>query len=68
MNSLLVIKSIVDGFNLKLCADFSSLEDKPEGRLCKFSAEDQSVALFFKKEELQANCGFGQAANARCFL
>ena len=50
MAELLILKSIVDGHNISLCAKFN------DNKNCLKSADERYISIFFKEEELKENC------------
>jgi hypothetical protein len=59
-NDLLVLKSVVDGYNIRLCAHFTTTEAKPYSQQsvanCDYAISDQEVSLHIKKRELESQC------------
>ena len=58
--NLLILKSIIDGYNIKLCGKFTTTETVVSKDLqtedCAYSAHEKSVSLYIKKEQLQKEC------------
>ena len=58
-NDLLVLKSVVDGYNIKLCAHFTTTEAKPyeqSSTTCDYAIADQEVSLYLTKKQLTKEC------------
>lgn len=56
-NDLLILKSIIDGYNIRLCAGFTTTQtDLSEIELCEFSAMEKAVSLYFNKDTLKSKC------------
>jgi hypothetical protein len=58
-NDLLVLKSVVDGYNIKLCAHFTTTEAKPydqKASNCDYAIADQEVSLYLTKKQLEKEC------------
>ena len=49
MNDLLLIRSINDGYNIKLCANFGHEQTKVNKGECDEEANERHVSLFFTK-------------------
>lgn len=67
MNNLLLIKTIKDGYNLELCAVFSSTETGASFDNCNFTAHERTMAIYITESELRAGCK-SIAAGSRCLL
>jgi hypothetical protein len=75
-NDLVVLKSIVDGYNIKLCGIFTTAENSAADELsfntCTFEANEKSVALYMKKDQLQEECANAKKSsksdNPKCFF
>lgn len=68
MRTLLVLKSVVDGYNIELSAYFSRNEVDAASPAAQFSASDKKVAIFVSEAELDAGCPQTTAPGPRCFL
>ena len=59
-NDLLVLKSVVDGYNIRLCGHFTTTEAKPYSQQsvanCDYAISDQEVSLHIKKDVLRKQC------------
>ena len=75
-NDLLILKSIVDGYNIKLCGIFTTAEDPTADILsfenCEYSANEKAVALYVQKDHLQTECENVRKKsvnqNPKCFM
>jgi hypothetical protein len=60
MHDLLIIKSINDGFNIKMCIDFSSNEEWPgdsnNSSNCKYRIGDRQTGIHLESADLTAGC------------
>lgn len=74
--NMLVLKSIVDGYNIKLCGMFTSAEepvqDKVDYEACEFSANEKAVSIYIEKDRLQTECAKArknsQSDRPKCYL
>ena len=58
-NDLLILKSLVDGYNIQMCAEFTTTENDETVSFndsCEFSANEKAVSLYIKKEQLDSEC------------
>ena len=75
-NDLMVLKSIVDGYNIKLCGIFTTAENSSADELsmntCTYTANEKAVALYVKKDSLKSECDGAKKSsksnNPKCFL
>ena len=58
-NDLLILKSVVDGYNIKMCGHFTTTEAKPfeqSAASCDYAIADQEVSLYLTKKVLEKEC------------
>lgn len=67
MNDLLVLKTIVDGYNIDLCGKFASSERIEHYDNCDYSARDRAVAFYLAESELKQFCD-DRWSKGKCFL
>ena len=78
-NDLLILKSIIDGYTMKLCGHFSTTDDSKidakkdsKEEYCKYTAVDKTVSLYLKQKDIQFECQRVKAASenhrAKCFF
>lgn len=67
MSDLLVIKTIVDGYNIDLCGKFASSERIEHPEDCDYSASDRKVSFYLIEAELKNYCG-KRWESGKCFL
>ncbi len=69
INSILILKSVTDGFNLKLCSIFSGTGDLPkyDGNCPSKTSNEKNVSIHYKSEELEKSCKEVKQNN-KCFL
>ena len=65
MENLLIIKTINDGYQVKLCANFSSSEDLTKSG-CDYKADDKKVSLYISGKQIREKCNFDK--NPKCYL
>lgn len=68
MKSVLILKSIVDGYSIKLCAWFTLSEKVEDNQPCTHNADDKNVALYIGENELDINCKRKSGLGKKCFL
>ena len=67
MSDLLVIKTIVDGYNIDLCGKFASSERIEHTDNCDYSANERQVSFYVTEAELKKNCS-SRWENGKCFM
>ena len=68
MFDLLILKSIVDGHNLSLCAIFTSSEIGVDGVKCDYEANERNVSINITENDLKENCKKFKNDQKPCFL
>ena len=68
MDNLLLVKSIVDGYNLKLCAKFGDESNEIINSKCDGDLDDQKVGLFYEKEEINTFCKQQVKNGDKCYM
>lgn len=53
MKDLLIVKSIVDGYNIDLCASFSGSQDITDSENCDFSAPGRQISISLEQSQLK---------------
>lgn len=58
IEELLIIKSVVDGYNIRLCAKFATREQPAvsESDDCDYTADFQRVSLYLTKAQIAEHC------------
>ena len=56
MKTLLILKSVVDGYNIQMCANFSLDESNPVDSTCTFEANEKNVSIFINENDMETNC------------
>lgn len=70
ITSLLVLKSIVDGYTIKMCAWFT-FSESPEGdKACEYNADDKNVSIYVNQNDIQRKCNRESNVGPfqKCFL
>ena len=67
MMNILIIKTVKDGYNLDMCAVFSSNQDSHDFSNCAYTARDRNVAIYIPEATLKENCA-KFAAGTRCII
>ena len=67
MESLLVLKSIVDGYNIDICASISAT-DKGNSASCDYKINERDVSLYLERAELQRACNAIKKQNKICYM
>ena len=65
MESLLILKTINDGYQAKLCANFSSSEDLNKSG-CEYEANDKKVSLYITGRDIREKCEFEK--QKKCYV
>lgn len=65
MKNILILKSVVDGFNINLCATIVSSPEGGDRLNCKYSANDKAVSTYIPDPELRDTC---EKLGSRCFV
>jgi hypothetical protein len=65
---LLVLKSTVDSYNLKLCARFTTEEPAEDDLSCTHTADDKKVSLYVSEPEILQYCQRRTNKANSCFL
>ena len=56
MSNILVLKSIVDGYNISLCGNFASSERIEESANCQYSSIERSVSIYIEEGQITEAC------------
>lgn len=67
MDDLLVLKSIVDGHNIDLCASFTS-SDIAADTICDYTVNDRNVSLYITGKDLREKCAGFKNNSKNCYL
>ena len=67
MSNLLVLRSIVDGYNMNVCANFASSERIEGSSHCQHTANEKTVGIFIEEKEINSNCEENWS-KGKCFL
>lgn len=68
MQNILIVKSIIDGYNLKLCLKFGEEENSIVKSECDENMDEQKVGLFYEKKEIDKFCKKQIKDKKKCFL
>ena len=67
MDDLLLLKSIVDGHNLDLCASFTA-NDIATDTTCDYEVKNRRVSLYIKGKDLKEKCASFKEKYNKCYL
>lgn len=67
MNDFLLIKSIVDGHNMNLCARFTANDIDSEDK-CDYNVDDRNVSLYLTGKQLREKCVILKQNSKNCYL
>lgn len=67
MNNLLILKSIVDGYNITLCGVFSK-DSTSEYDKCDIESADKEMGIFLEKEKINKYCEKYLSSDHKCYL
>ena len=67
MSDLLLLKSVVDGYNIKLCAHFTAATQQDTESVCQYEANEKKVSLYIPETALKSRCQ-EEAKDKTCFL
>ena len=68
MESLLILKSIVDGLNITLCGTFFKNSSKNKTEDCDVFSDDNHMGGFLTKEEIDSFCKEHFESSQECHL
>lgn len=70
MKNLIILKSIVDGYNIGMCAKFTFNESEVSNDSCAYSADDKAVAIYIDEAGLKSKCKdvSAQSQVSKCFI
>ncbi len=66
MKNLLIVKTIVDGYNINLCATFSSSEQINKIEECDYSANKKEVSVYIEENQIKQKCS--KKGSKVCFI
>ena len=65
MKNLLVMKTIVDGYSIKLCGSFGKIQELLSNEKCVVQAESKKVSIYLSEKEILQYC---ENFKQKCFL
>ena len=65
MKDLLILKSIVDGYNINLCGKFSKTDVEDDLSVCDFSSDQKKVSIYINESQLTKECNLN---NEPCYF
>lgn len=70
MKTILILKSVIDGYNIQMCASFSFDDSTNSDARCAFEANQKNVSIFINENDLETSCKrtLNSDVNSKCFI